>query len=138
MTWRFRHSHWSTSCASGLQTVGRAVPPALEADEDPDKGSGSEFDPDSEVSLTPDPTGAYFLLQFIAMSSAIRNPGLGVAARLDLIQLTFSAFFSDLKHYPKSKKFFGITETGEGGLARKTLWTLAMGPRACSTCISPY
>jgi hypothetical protein len=44
-----------------------------------------------------------------------------VAARLDLIQLTFSVFFGYLKHYPNGKMLFGIAETGEGGLPRKTL-----------------
>jgi hypothetical protein len=118
--------------------VERAVPPTREADEDPDKISGSEFGPDSEVSPTADPSGAYFLLPLVAMRLAIRNPGLGVAARLDLIQLTFSVFFGYLKHYPKGNKFFGIDETGEGGFARKTLWTRAMCRRACHTCIGLY
>jgi hypothetical protein len=110
---------------TGPQPVEHAVPCALEEDEDPDEVSGSEFDPDSEISPTPDPTGGYFLLPLVAMNLAIRNPGLGVAARLNLIQLAFSVFFGYLKHYPNGKKLFGIAETGEGDLARKTLWTRA-------------
>jgi hypothetical protein len=69
------------------------------------------------------------------MSLAIRNPGLGVATRLDLIQLAFSVFFGYLKHYPNGKNFFSIDQTGESGLARKILWTLAIYRRACNTCI---
>jgi hypothetical protein len=123
---------------TGPQTVERAVPPAREAHENPDEVSGSEFDPDSEVSPTSDPTGAYFLLPLVAMSLAIRNTGLAGAARLDLIQLAFFVFFGYLKHYPNNTKFFGIAETGEGGFARKTLWTRAMCRGACNTCIGLY
>jgi hypothetical protein len=69
------------------------------------------------------------------MSLAIGNPGLGVASRLDLIQLTFSVFFGYLKHYPNGKKFFGIAEINEGALVRKTLWSEAICCRVCNTYI---
>jgi hypothetical protein len=85
-----------------------------------------------------DPTGGYFLAPFVALSLALRNESLGVRARLDLVQVAFSFFFTTLTNYPECGKKAGITEKTVEGCRRKTFWTQAMCRRACNTCVGLY
>jgi hypothetical protein len=80
---------------------------------------GFEFAPDSGARIEPDPTGWYFLLSLVAMSLAIRNPGLDMASRLELIQLAFSVFFEYVQKYPKCSWRSNINQSTIDGFKRK-------------------
>jgi hypothetical protein len=80
--------------------------------------------------------GAYFLLPFVALNLAVRNPVLTNGTRLDLIQAAFHVFFSMIKNYPRTGARAGIYEAGRAGTdVKKTFWTKNMCIRACNLCV---
>jgi hypothetical protein len=108
--------------------------PHPESDGDP----GFEFAPDSGARTEPDPTGGYFLLPLVVMSLAVRNPGLDMASRFEMIQLAFSVFFEYMQKYPKCLWRSNVSQGTIDAFKRKTLWTPSMCCRACNTCICVY
>jgi hypothetical protein len=75
---------------------------------------------------------------FVALSLAVRNEALGMAARLVLLQVAFSFFFAMMKEFPKCGATKGITENKTKDSPRQTLWTKAMCRRACNLCVGLY
>jgi hypothetical protein len=112
------------SILSGL----KANAPIMHAESDGDPGF--EFAPDSGVRTKSDRARGYFLLLFVAMILAIRNPGLGMASRTELIQLAFSVFFEYMQKDPKCSWTSNISQSNIEGFKRKTLWTHSMCRRA--------
>jgi hypothetical protein len=108
--------------------------PHPKSDGDPGFESGS----DSGARTEPDPTSGYFLLPLVAMSLAIRNRGLDMASRFELIQLAFSVFFEYIQKYLKCSWRSNISQSTIDGFKRKTLWTRSMCRWACNTCIGLY
>jgi hypothetical protein len=85
-----------------------------------------------------DPNGGFFMAPFVALSLAVRNEALGIAARLDLLQVAFSFFFGMMQQYPKCGAQKGITENKTKESPRQTLWARAMCRRACNLCVGLY
>jgi hypothetical protein len=85
-----------------------------------------------------DPSGGFFMAPFVALSLAVRNEALGMAARLVLLQVAFSFFFAMMKDFPKCGAKKGITENNTKDSPRQTLWTKAMCRRACNLCVGLY
>jgi hypothetical protein len=110
------------------------IPPAGGLTNDPHKRART-----STTGPCDDPSGGFFMAPFVALSLAVRNEALGVAARLDLLQVAFSYFFGMMQHYPKTgAKKHGITENKTKDSPRQTLWAKAMCRRACNLCVGLY
>jgi hypothetical protein len=82
-------------------------------------------------------TGAYYLLPFVAISLAARNPHLPVATRLALLEIAFEIFFDYIREYPDTSTS-KISEKTKKGCTRKTLWTRIVCKRACNLCVGLY
>jgi hypothetical protein len=82
-----------------------------------------------------DITGAYFLLPFVSISLAARNPHLSVRTRFGLLRTGFFVLFHSHKHFPKCTASEGISEIGRRDCPRKTLWTKNMCRRASNLCM---
>jgi hypothetical protein len=86
----------------------------------------------------PGMTGAYSVLPFVALSQAVRSPGLSMATRLFLIQVAFTVFFEYFKDYHVCGRDAGISAKALSFCPRKTFWSRMMCARACNTCIGLY
>jgi hypothetical protein len=80
-----------------------------------------------------DLAGAYFMLPFVCLNLAVRNPRLCSTTRLDLIETAFFVFFSMKRNYPKDANGQGFFINGT-----KTFWTDVMCTRACNLCVALY
>jgi hypothetical protein len=54
--------------------------------------------------------GAYYMLPFVSLNLAIRNPAISIDTRTDLLQAAFLAFFRMAKQRPMTGKGAGIYE----------------------------
>jgi hypothetical protein len=82
--------------------------------------------------------GAYFLLPFVCLNLATRNPLLHPETRLSLLSTAFDIFFSYVTNYPDTGLQSGISERTITGGERKTFWTRIMCKRACNLCVGLY
>jgi hypothetical protein len=78
--------------------------------------------------------GAYFMLPFVALNLAVRNPAVTVETRRELIGVAFSVFFDMFKEYPTTGAEAGIYEKGNA-TQRKTFWSQVVLKRACNLCV---
>jgi hypothetical protein len=98
--------------------------------------SGTQDDPHEDSA--PDMIGAYFLLPFVALSLALRNPVLSMQVRMVLLQVAFTAFFEYVKYYPECGWSSGIYEITVAGCQPKPLWTKSMYRRGCNPCLGIF
>jgi hypothetical protein len=88
-------------------------------------------------------TAAYFMVPFVALDLAVRNPALTVPARQGLIETAFSAFFDMAIEYPNTGSrcrpgyHHKIVEVGARTLV-KTLWTRTVLKRGCNLCVGVW
>jgi hypothetical protein len=82
-----------------------------------------------------DITGAYFLLPFVCLSLAARDPHLSVETRLGLLETAFYVFFQLNQYFPKCETGQGRAEKAMAGCAPRTLWAKNMCRRACNLCL---
>jgi hypothetical protein len=82
--------------------------------------------------------GAYFLLPFVCLSLAVRNPRLSPPTRLSLIQTAFTVFFTMALKYPATGSQAGISDRASAGCPRRTLWTRVMCEKGCNLCVCLY
>jgi hypothetical protein len=85
-----------------------------------------------------DVDGAYFLLPFVCLNLATRNPYLDPRARLELLSTAFEVFFDYAKNYPKTGPHLNLSVRTITSCSRKTFWTQIMCKRACNLCVGLY
>jgi hypothetical protein len=81
---------------------------------------------------------AYFLLPFVCLNLAVRNPELCKMTRLDLIETAFSVFFRMIKNYPETANGNGFYIEHGRQNGKKTYWTRMMCIRGCNLCVALY
>jgi hypothetical protein len=79
-------------------------------------------------------SAAYFMLPFVALNLAVRNPRFSVERRKSLIAIAFNVFFAMIKTFPETGFKVQLFKIG-GRHKTKTFWTKAMCKRACNLCV---
>jgi hypothetical protein len=76
-------------------------------------------------------SAAYFILPFVTLNLAMRNPRFSVETRKSLIAIAFNIFFAMIKTFPGIGFKFQLFEI-DGSEKTKTFWTTTMCRRACN------
>jgi hypothetical protein len=85
-----------------------------------------------------DVVGQFFMLPFVSLNLAIRNPSLKPEARLSLIQVAFRCFRSMLANYPVTGVKHDIVEIESRSCPKKTIWSTSMCIRGCNLCVALF
>jgi hypothetical protein len=83
------------------------------------------------------PTAAYFMLPWVALNLAVRNPAITVETRLSLIDVAFTVVFDVFHNYPETGKTAGIVQGGKPNDV-KTFWSQLVCERGCNLCVGLY
>jgi hypothetical protein len=83
------------------------------------------------------PAAAYFMLPWVALNLAVRNPTFTVETRLSLIEVAFTVFFDVFHNYPETGHEAGILQQGKPD-ELKTFWSILVCQRGCNLCVGLY
>jgi hypothetical protein len=83
------------------------------------------------------PIAAYFMLPWVALNLAVRNPTFTVETRLSLIEVAFTVFFDVFHNYPETGHDAGILQQGKPD-ELKTFWSILVCQRGCNLCVGLY